>query len=167
MKHIHESIIGRRGSVPSLNIPRNPEHLEYVKSYNTRHKQVAEFNIEIPKIKQKGIDDVTDFIWSMVFEDRKKVANPTQWIMKNMGLDNSGLILDVNIRFLSKRSSGIQINSWSSKAVLSDTLDNYVRNNIYKIVCEFDGEYGLDDIALLVKYRYYRGSMSSIEIFLN
>jgi len=168
MKSIKESIIGKRGNSPVF-IPAKPEDLENVKLcyLNPAHNEVK-FYIGVPNIKHKGIDDVTDFIWSMVFEDRKKVANPTQWVMKNMGLDNSGLTLAAGIRFLSKRSSGTRINSWDSKTVLSDTPEAGVRDNIYNIVCEFDGEYGLDDIALRVVYRYHRGSYrrSLIDVFI-
>ena len=173
MKHINESIIGRRGTVPQVNIPKNAEDLEHVKSWKTLHGYAAEFNIEIPRIRQKGLDEVTDFIYSMIFENRKNVANTTQWIMKDLGLSNYVHNLSCDTRFLYKDPDRgtYTVNQQYSiqyRSPLFDEKDKDSWYSIYKIVCKFDNDIGLNDIKLRIMYVWNaHNELDQITVFLN
>lgn len=173
MKHINESIIGRRGTVPQVNVPKKAEDLEHVKSWKTLHGYAAEFNIEIPRIRQKGLGEVTDFIYSMIFENRKNVANTTQWIMKDLGLSNYVHNLSCDTRFLYKDpdSGTYTVNllyAIQNRSPLFDEKDNDIWYNIYKIVCKFDNNIGLDDIKLRIMYVWNaHNELDQITVFLN
>lgn len=174
MKHINESIIGRRGTVPvpSLDIPKWAEDLEHVKSWKPLLGYAAEFNIEIPRIRQKGLGEVTDFIYSMVFENRKTVANPTQWIMKDVGLSNYVHNLSCDTRFLyNDPNGGTYTESYpyyiQNRSPLFDEKDKDIWYSIYKIICRFDNNIGLDDIKLRIKYVWKNNELNQITVFLN
>lgn len=173
MKHINESIIGRRGAMPSLNIPRNPEDLEYVKSWKALPGYAAEFNIEIPRIRQKGLGEVTNFIYSMIFENRKDTANTTQWIMKDLGLSNyvHNLLCDTRFLYNDPNSSTHTVNrqySIQNRSPLFDEKDKDIWYDIYKIVCRFDNNIGLDDIKLRIMYVWNtHNELDQITVFLN
>ena len=174
MKHINESIIGRKGVIPALDIdiPRNPEDLECVTSWKVLSGYKVEFNIEIPRIRQKGMDDVTDFIYSIIFENRKNVANPTQWVMKDVGLSNYVHNLSCDTRFLynDPNSSTHTENcpySIQNRSPLFDKKDKDIWYNIYKIVCRFDNNIGLDDIDLRIRYEWANNELKQIIVFLN
>ena len=170
MKHINESIIGKRSNQP-IGFPKRATGLENVKSfYSGSGKGTADFYIDIPNIKHKGLDDVTDFIWSMVFENRKTVANPTQWLIHDLGLNDYIDDYRYSTRFLlpgigTRDNSGFIMNM----SPLFDNVDELIRNSIYKIVCEFDGSLGLDNINLRIQYKYDRHSrqLTGVTIFLN
>lgn len=173
MKHINESIIGRRGAIPSLDIPKKAEDLEHVKSWKTLPGYAAEFNIEIPRIKQKGLDDVTNFIYSMIFENRKNIANTTQWIMKELGLSNyvHNLLCDTRFLYNDPNSSTYTVNhqySIQNRSPLFDEKDKDIWYDIYKIVCKFDNNIGLDDINLRIMYVWNaHNELSQIIVLLN
>ena len=116
---------------------------------------------------------MTNFIYSMIFENRKDTANTTQWIMKDLGLSNyvHNLLCDTRFLYNDPNSSTHTVNrqySIQNRSPLFDEKDKDIWYDIYKIVCRFDNNIGLDDIKLRIMYVWNtHNELDQITVFLN
>lgn len=163
MKHINESIIGRKGA-GNMKFPRDPKQLEHVSDYKINPYNIT-FTMNIPFQPVKN-EEVVNFIWSMVFEKRISKPNPTQWVMNYLqkpDVNYYSYHIIYNKFGKGMTSSGGVI---QNKTPLFNVVDKDIWNNIYKKVKEFDKNIGLSDIAITIAYTY-SNELERVNIYLN
>ena len=167
MKHINESIIGRKG-VGNMKFPRDPKQLEHVSDWELTLRGIS-FNIDIPDTQQKGVRKITDFIWNIVFETHKITPNLTQWFLNYLQNDHIDLC-HYNIRYNKPGRGTVGAGGIiQNKLPVFDSAGNDIWHHIYEKVSDFDKDVGLDNISLGVTYKYNprNGQLDEINIYLN
>lgn len=167
MKHINESIIGRKGG-ENMKFPRDPKQLEYVSDWELFLHGII-FNIDIPDIQLKGVRKITDFIWSIVFKNCRIAPNPTQWVLNHLQNDRIDLC-HYNIRYDKPRGGMVGAGGIiQNKLPVFGSVDNDIWYHIYEKVSDFDKDIGLNNISFSVTYKYNprNRQLSEINIYLN
>ena len=167
MKHINESIIGRKGA-GNMKFPQDPKQLEHVSDWELILQGIS-FNIDIPDTQQKGVRKITDFIWNIVFETHRNTPNPTQWVLDHLQ-NNHVDLCHYNIRYNKPGRGTVGAGGIiQNKLPVFDSAGNDIWHDIYDKVSDFDKDVGLNNISLVVTYKYNprNGQLDEINIYLN